>query len=103
MTGMKILADRRVEEGIDACMGWLKNQNHWGSQKRTPELLKYLASYGVHAQRTIPDLEKLAADFDAGIPTYFPKDLSKQKAGFVRETIKQLQETKEKPELTRIK
>ncbi|HEX5791485.1 MAG TPA: hypothetical protein VFY13_10025, partial [Luteolibacter sp.] len=74
-----------------------------GSQKRTPELLTILCSYGVHAQRTIPELEKLAADFDAGIPSYFPKELSKQKAQSVRDAIKQLKETTDKPELTRLK
>jgi len=99
MEGLKMLADRRIGAGIDACMYWLVNQNHWASEKRTPQLLEFLRSYGVHAKRTIPALEKLAADFDAGIPHYFPKNLSKNKAEYVRETIKYLKETTDSPEL----
>ncbi len=99
MDGLKMLADLRVDAGIDACLYWLKNQNHWGSQKRTPELLAILRRYGAHAKRTIPDLEKLAAEFEAGIPVYFPKHLSKQKAEDVRETIEWLKQTDERPEL----
>ncbi|MCH7227816.1 DUF6288 domain-containing protein [Haloferula sp. A504] len=103
MEGMKMLADLRIEAGIDACLDWLKNQNHWGSQKRTPELLGILRQYGAHAKRTIPDLEKLATDFDAGIPHYFPKHLSKQKAEAVRETIEWLKKTDDRPELEPLK
>lgn len=99
MEGLKLMAENRVEAGIDACVFWLTNQNHWGSEKRTPKLLEFLRSYGAHAQRTIPALEKLAADFDAGIPHYFPKHLSKNKAGYVREAIEQIKNSTEKPEL----
>ena len=99
MAGMKMLAENKVEGGIDACMYWLTHQNHWGSEKRTPQLLKYLLSYGVHAKRTIPTLEKLAEEFDAGIPSYFPKKLSKDKARYVREAIEKLKTTTDKPEL----
>jgi len=99
MDGMKMLAENKVEGGIDACMYWLTNQNHWGSQKRTPQLLDILLSYGVHAKRTIPTLEKLAEEFDAGIPSYFPKKLSKDKARYVREAIEKLKTTTDKPDL----
>ncbi len=102
MEGLKMLADRRIESGIDACMSWLTNQNHWGSEKRTPVLLEFLRTYGTHAKRTIPTLEKLAAEFDAGIPHYFPAHLSKRKAEYVRETIKYLKETTDTPELVKI-
>ncbi|MBT8037368.1 MAG: HEAT repeat domain-containing protein [Verrucomicrobiae bacterium] len=100
--GLKLLAENKTEEGIDACMRWLTNQNHWGSQKRTPELLEILLSYGVHAKRTIPMLEKLGAEFDAGIPHYFPKKLSKDKARFVREAIEKLKATTDKPQLSKL-
>lgn len=99
MTGLELMAANHVETGIDACLYWLKTQNHWASEKRTPKLLGLLQTYGVHAQRTIPDLEKLADEYAAGIPSYFPKHLSLKKAEFVREAIKQMKETKEKPEL----
>lgn len=99
MSGMRLLSEWKVSEGIDACMFWLSSQNHWRSEKRTPELLETLRSYGVHARRTIPELEKLAEYFDAGNPSYFPEDLSKEKARHVRETIEYLQNTKEAPVL----
>ncbi len=101
--GLRIMTDHRIEAGIDACIYWLIHQNHWGSEKRTPQLLKFLRSYGAHAKRTIPALEKLASDFDAGIPDYFPRHLSKKKAEYVRESIKLLKEAEERPALNPMK
>ena len=96
--GLKLLARWKVAEGIDACMLYLTNQNHWGSNKRTPVLLEILRSYGTHARRTIPELERLAADFADGEPG-FPFELSKNKAWDVRKTIGFLRETTESPKL----
>jgi hypothetical protein len=101
MTGVDILSEFKVEEGIDACMFYLKHQNPWASEKRTPKLLEALRSYGVHAQRTIPDLEKLAADYADGEPG-FPNHLSQRKANDVRETIAYLQQVEAKPELMKL-
>jgi len=103
MKGMELLAENKIEEGIDACMHWLTHQNHWASEKRTPVLLEILLRYGVHAKRTIPVLEKLAEEFDAGIPHYFPKHLSQRKAEYVREAIEKLKATDDKPELKPIR
>ncbi|MBT8044257.1 MAG: HEAT repeat domain-containing protein, partial [Verrucomicrobiae bacterium] len=100
--GLNILSEWKVAEGIDACMFYLKNQNHWASEKRTPQLLKVLCSYGVHAKRTIPELKKLADYFAAGNPGYFPRNLSQDKARYVRETIDFLEKTKERPTLISI-
>ncbi|MFU8847607.1 MAG: DUF6288 domain-containing protein [Opitutales bacterium] len=102
LEGLKILSEWKVAEGIDACMFYLKNQNHWASEKRTPQLLEALRSYGAHAKRTIPDLEALANYFAAGNPDYFPAHLSKRKAEAVRETIAFLKETEERPALMRL-
>ena len=102
MEGLKLLAQKRMEEGIDASMYWLKTQNHWGSQKRTPILLDILLDYGVHAKGCIAELENLAADYEAGIPIYFPKKLSLEKAKCVRDAIVKLKATSEKPILQRI-
>ena len=102
MTGLKLLAENKIEAGIDSTMYWMKNQNHWGSQKRTPELLTILLSYGTHAKRCIPELEKLAEEFEAGIPTYFPKKLSLEKGKFVREAIEKLKATTDKPVLNKL-
>lgn len=103
IAGMKLLSEWQVEEGIDAAMYYLKNQNHWASEKRTPVLLEALRSYGAHAKRTIPELTELADYFAAGKPSYFPGHLSQNKAEFVRETIEYLKNTEEEPELIQIK
>lgn len=102
LEGAKILSEWKVEEGIDAIMFYILNQNPWGSQKRIPMLLERLQTFGVHAKRTIPDLKKLAADLDDGEPN-FPEDLSKQKAEDIRKTIKLLKRTEEEPELIRVR
>jgi hypothetical protein len=99
--GLKLLSEWKVAEGIDASMFYLTNQNHWGSNKRTPVLLEILRSYGTHAKPTIPDLERLAADFADGEPG-FPAKLSKEKAAEVRKTIQFLKETTETPELIKL-
>jgi len=103
MEGLKMMAERKIDAGIDAAMYWLTHQNHWGSQKRTPQLLDILLTYGAHAQRCIPELEKLAAEFEAGIPDYFPKQLSMEKAQAVRAAIEKLKASTDKPALTPLK
>ena len=47
----------------------------------------------------IPTLEQLAEEFDASVPSYFPKKLSKDKAHYVREAIEKPKTTTDKPEL----
>lgn len=103
MEGLGILSEWKVAEGISACMFYLKNQNHWGSEKRTPKLLEILRSYGAHAKDTIPELKKLAAHFAAGKPDYFPEHLSQRKARDVRKTIEFLEKTEKRPKLISIK
>jgi hypothetical protein len=101
MEGARILSDWKVEEGIDAILFYAANQNHWGSAKRVPKLLDYLRGYGAHAKPTIPELEKLEADFADG-EEGFPVDRSKLKAEAVRNAITFLKETEERPDLIQI-
>jgi hypothetical protein len=61
-------------------------------------LLTILKTYGVHAQAFAPELEKIAASFDAG-ELDFPTNLSKQKAQMVRDAIKAIGESTDRPEL----
>jgi hypothetical protein len=100
--GLKILSEWKAAEGIDACMFYIKNLNHWGSEKRVPAILEVLRTYGVHAKRTIPELKELAEYFAGNNPPYFPNHLSQRKAQNVRETIKFLEKTEERPELINI-
>mgnify|MGYP005850914933 CR=1 FL=1 len=100
--GLELLSEWKVAEGIDACMFYIQNLNHWGSEKRVPKILEVLRSYGAHAKRTIPELEELADYFAAGKPEYFPRHLSLNKAEDVRKTIQFLKNTDERPELISI-
>lgn len=101
LDGLRVLASHHIEEGIRGCTDYLTNQNPWASQERTPKILEILESYGAHAAVTLPQLEKIAADFAAGEPD-FPKKLSEQKAAAVRATIARILESQEKPTLRRI-
>jgi hypothetical protein len=99
--GLRVLAKNHVEEGIRACVDYIRTQNPWASEHRTPDLTKILLSYGAHAKSVVPDLERIAADFAAGEPD-FPKNLSLQKAATIREAIRALEASNDQPELIRI-
>ena len=99
--GLRVLAKQHVEEGIRACVDYMRNQNPWASEHRTPELTKILVSYGANAQRVVPDLKRIADNFDAGEPD-FPKNLSLQKAAAVREAIRAIEASNDHQELIRI-
>lgn len=100
--GLKVLAEHRVKEGIKACVDYIRNQNPWASEKRTPELVKILEGYGAAAQPFIPELEKIAADFADGEPD-FPRRLSQQKAANLRETIAKIKASQTTPDLIEIR
>lgn len=99
--GLQLLAKHRVEEGITACVKYTREQNPWASEKRTPELMKVLLTYGTHAKTVIPDLEKLAIYFEKDEKN-FPRHLMLQKAKSVRDTIQAIEASTETPDLSRI-
>lgn len=100
--GLRVLAKHKVEDGMHACVDYIRNQNRWGSQRRTPELLQILISYGANAKVVLPELERIAADFADGEPD-FPKALSAQKAEAVREAIRTIAASTDRFELIRIR
>ena len=100
--GLKVLAANHVKEGIKACVEYTGKHNPWASEKRTPEIMKILLTYGSHAKEIIPDLEVIATRFDGGEPN-FPGRLSKQKAAILRETIEKIKASTEAPKLTSIR
>lgn len=102
LNGLKVLAQHRIEEGIQATADYLRNQNPWASEHRSLEILKVFENYGAAAQRIVPHLRETAAMFDAG-EVDFPKRLSEQKAQAVRATIEKIESAREKPELLRLK
>ena len=99
--GLKVLAKHHIKEGIAACVNYTTAQNPWASQERTPELMKILLTYGTQAKTVIPELQKIADDFEKGEPD-FPKALSLRKATSVRETIRAIESATESPELISI-
>ena len=101
MEGLRLLAKHRVKEGIEACVTYTRAQNPWASEKRTPQLMKILLSYGAHAKSAIPQLKQIADGFGKGEKN-FPRRLSLDKAKAVRETIRAIDASKEYPELMRI-
>ena len=100
--GLRLLAKHRVQEGIDACVAYTRTQNPWASEKRTPELMQVLRSYGGQAKSRIPDLEKIADYFEHDEED-FPRKLSLEKATAIRETIHAIKASDEYPELISIK
>ncbi|MEY4566825.1 MAG: hypothetical protein RLY14_1795 [Planctomycetota bacterium] len=101
LNGLKVLASHHIEEGIQACANYLRTQNPWASEHRTPEILTIILSYGTEAQRVLPHLRETADIFDRGEPN-FPKALSKQKARAVRKAIEEIESAKDSPNLKRI-
>jgi hypothetical protein len=97
--GLRLLAKHRIEEGIGACVSYTRDQNPWASEKRTPELMKILLSYGTHAKPFIPELTKIANYFEKDEKD-FPKELMLMKAKCVRETITAIEASTESPQLS---
>ena len=102
LDGLRVLAAHHIEEGIRACVEYLRDQNPWSSEKRTPEILDVLTRYGAQAGAVLPQLEAAAAEFDKGEP-HFPRELSKRKADAVRATIEKIRTATDRPELKHIR
>lgn len=100
--GLRLLAKYHIEEGIRACVKYTRDQNPWDSQERTPELMKILLSYGVHAKVAIPELTKIAHYFEKEEKD-FPPELMVMKAQCVRDAIRTIEASKDSPRLIRIK
>jgi len=96
--GLRLLAKHRIREGMAACVDYVRTQNRWASEKRTPDVMKIVLSYGAHAKTVIPEMERVAESFDNGEES-FPLKLSQGKAGVVRETIRAIENATECPEL----
>lgn len=100
--GLQVLAKYHMEDGLQACVQYTRHQNPWASEERTPELMKILLSYGVHAKKVIPELQKIAHYFEKEEKD-FPADLMARKAKCVRDTIRSIEKSKESPKLGKIK
>ena len=101
IAGLELFAKHGVAEGMAACVEYIRTQNKWASEHRILKQIDVLLAYGAHAQAFIPELEKTAAYFDGGEKDY-PGHLSMQKAAALREAIRKIQASTERPQLVRI-
>ncbi len=90
MATLRRLQEERVREGIDRCVAYLTGMRKHGSQNRVPEVLEILRGYGAHARSVLPGLERAATYFETEEED-FPRHLSLQKAGSVRDMIRELE------------
>ena len=100
-TGLELLAKHHVEEGIAACVYYVRHMKQHGSQKRVPVVLEILRGYGANAQASIPELLRIA-DYFENDEKDFPKKLSLQKAEAVRAAVAAIREAEGRPALIRI-
>jgi hypothetical protein len=100
-SGLELFAKHHIAEGIELLADYARNQKKHGSQKRIVQVMKMLETYGAHAQRAIPHLEETANYFE-NAEEGFPRKLSLEKAQLVRETIKEIKTSEERPQLIQI-
>jgi hypothetical protein len=99
--GLDLFSRHHVSEGIELLADYVRLQKPHGSQKHIVVLLEMLKRYGAHAQRAIPRLEKAIHYFE-NEEQDFPRNLSLQKAEMVRQTIREIREMTDKPELVEL-
>jgi hypothetical protein len=99
--GLRLLSQHHIEEGMSALVNYTRDQNPWASEKRTPELMQILLTYGAHAKGVIPELTRIANYFEKDEKD-FPPQLMRMKAKSVRETISAIEASTDAPELIRI-
>ncbi|MEI6176688.1 MAG: DUF6288 domain-containing protein [Verrucomicrobiota bacterium] len=99
--GLNVLTQHHIEEGIQTCVDYARTQNLWGSEKRIVTLMDILCTYGTHAKSMIPQLQRYADEIAPG-EKGFPPNLSRQKAEFIRATIRKIEALTETPELIRM-
>ena len=100
--GLELFANHLISEGIELTADYARNMKKHASEHRIIPVMNMLKKYGAHAQRVIPHLEKTARYFDGG-EADFPRRLSKDKAKIVRDTIKEIKASTNRPKLRKIK
>jgi hypothetical protein len=94
MAGLHVLVKHRVPEGIKACVGWLRNQNHWHSADRTAEIMNILLEYGAPAKSAIPELKQIADSLENDHQNHLRNSFPKQAEAIrtaIRRTIPALE------------
>ena len=105
MGGFKALTKYHFKEGVLAGVQLAKSQGGHGSERRTGEIVKEIASYGSAAREAIPGLKELIAQFNAEVADgKFPGgELNQMRVGDVEEAIRTIETATTQPELRVIK
>ncbi len=98
MSGLELFAKFRLSEGIELLADYARNQQAWASEIRIVKIMDLLKTYGVHGQRVIPQLKAHIQYFENDEPD-FPRELSLSKARLLRNTIKEIEASKDEPKL----
>ena len=104
MGGFKALTKFHFIEGIAAGIDFAKTQGGHGSESRTGEIMKEIASYGKAAQSAIPQLKELVAMLNDQVKQgEFPGgELNDRRVNSVQEAIKSIETATTEPELRSI-
>ena len=104
MGGFKALTKFHFIEGIAAAVEFAKTQGGHGSESRTGEIMKEIASYGKAAQSAIPQLKELVAMLNDQVKQgEFPGgELNDRRVNAVQEAIKSIEAATTEPELRSI-
>jgi hypothetical protein len=76
--GLRVLAQHHVEEGMRACVDYIRTQNGWASEHRTPELTRYCWPTAPMPSPSFPNWRKSPTT----LPTrrrIFPKTLASKR------------------------
>jgi HEAT repeat protein len=98
MAGLKLFSENHVSEGIELIAFYARHQRPHASQIRIGRIMEMLKPYGAHGRRVIDELDAVANYFENDEKD-FPKRLSLDKAKVVRETIKFIKASTDKPKL----
>lgn len=100
MAGLKALAKYHFKEGMAAAVGLAKTQGGHGSETRTGEIMKIIASYGKAAKPLIPAMKEIIVIFDQDTAAgMFPPSLNKDRTGAVEDAIRAIESATTQPEL----
>lgn len=104
MAGLNALAKYHFKECLPAAADLAITQGGHGSERRTGEIMKIIASYGAAAKPQIPALRKVIESFNRDTERReFPPSLNLVRVGAVEDTIRSIETATTQPELRSIK
>jgi hypothetical protein len=104
MGGLKALAKYHFKECLPAAADLAFTQGGHGSENRTGEIMKIIASYGKAGKPVIPALRKVIENFNRDTERGdFPPSLNLVRVGAIEDTIRAIETATTQPELRSIK